>query len=112
MALLRSIGSLRAAAELEARIALEGRRQEFVGLEAENTRTAAEAEAFRVGAVMKAIGSADPKIVQALASTGMAPAQLIALAFGGIAEKAERIGQLNMSPELLQSLVGAGGRGQ
>ena len=100
------------AAELEARIALEGRRQEFVGLEAENTRTAAEAEAFRVGAVMKAIGSADPKIVQALASTGMAPAQLIALAFGGIAEKAGRIGQLNMSPELLQSLVGAGGRGQ
>lgn len=100
------------ATDLEARIVLEGRRKEFVALEAHNTRTRAEAEAFRVEAVMKAIASADPKIVQALASTGMAPAQLIALAFGGIAEKAERIGQLNMSPELLQSLVGAGGAAQ
>lgn len=100
------------AADLEARIALEGRRQEFVGLEAENTRTAADAEAFRVAAVMKAIDSVDPKIVQALASSGMAPAQLIALAFGSIAENAQRIGQLNMSPELLQSLVGAAGQRQ
>lgn len=100
------------ASDLEARIALEGRRKEFVGLEADNTRTSAEAEAFRVAAVMKAVGSADPKIVQALASAGMAPAQLIALAFGGIAEKAERIGQLNMSPELLQSLMGAGSGGK
>jgi hypothetical protein len=37
----------------------------------------------------------------------MQPAQLIAQAFGGIADKAERIGQLNMSPELLNSLMGA-----
>jgi hypothetical protein len=98
------------AADLEARITLEGRRQEFVGLEAGNTRTMAEAEAFRVSAVMQAIGSVDPKIIQALASSGMAPAQLIALAFGGIAEKAERIGQFNMSPDLLQSLIGSAGR--
>jgi len=100
------------AADLEARITLEGRRQEFVGLEAGNTRTMAEAEAFRVSAVMKAIDSVDPKIIQAFASSGMAPAQLIALAFGGIAEKAERIGQFNMSPDLLQSLIGQDRRQQ
>jgi hypothetical protein len=35
----------------------------------------------------------------------MDPAQLIAQAFGGIADKAEKIGQLNMSPELLNSLL-------
>ena len=28
-------------------------------------------------------------------------------AFGGIAERAERIGSLNISPELLQSLLGS-----
>jgi hypothetical protein len=95
------------AADLEARIALEGRRQEFVGLEAENTRTTAEAEAFRIASAMKAIESVDPKVVQALASSGMGPAQLIALAFGSIAENAQRIGQLNMSPDLLQSLMAA-----
>src|SRR2546427_9400926 len=48
------------------------------------------------------------RIVQSLAAVGMQPGQLIAQAFGGIAEKAERIGQLNVSPELLQSLMGAG----
>lgn len=35
----------------------------------------------------------------------MQPSQLIAQAFGGIAERAERIGQLNVSPELLNGLL-------
>lgn len=56
---------------------------------------------------MTALESADPRVVQALAGAGMQPAQLIAQAFGGIAEKAERIGQLNVSPELLETLAAA-----
>lgn len=92
-------------ADMEADITLEERRKDFVGRNAENSRTLAVAEAFRVGAVMKALERADPRVVQALAASGMQPGQLIAQAFGGIAEKAERIGQLNMSPELLQSLL-------
>ena len=44
-------------------------------------------------------------MVQALAATGMQPGQLIAQAFGNIAQNAERIGQLNVSPELLNSLM-------
>ena len=51
---------------------------------------------------------ADPRIVQALAAVGMQPAQLIAQAFGGLAENAGRIGQLNLSPDLLQALMGQG----
>ncbi len=93
------------ASTMEAQITLEARRKEFVGLEADNTRTTAEAEAHRLGAVMQALQGADARIVQALAASGMAPGQLIAQAFGGIADKAEKIGQLNMSPELLQSLL-------
>ena len=61
---------------------------------------------------MQALEKADPRIVQALAAVGMQPGQLIAQAFGGIAERAERIGQLNVSPELLNSLMaGAGAAG-
>lgn len=92
-------------ADMEADIAIEGRRKAFVTLNAENTRTMAEAEAHRVAAVMKALETADPRVVQALAAVGMQPGQLIAQAFGGIAEKAERIGQLNVSPDLLQALL-------
>lgn len=92
-------------ADMEADITIEDRRKAFVALNAENTRTMAEAEAHRVASVMKALEAADPRVVQALAAAGMQPGQLIAQAFGGIAEKAERIGQLNVSPELLQALL-------
>ena len=98
-------------AEMEANVLLEEKRREFVARNADNTRTLAEAEAQRLVAVMKALDNADPRVVQALAAAGMQPNQLIAQAFGGLAEKAERIGQLNVSPELLQTLLGAGGNG-
>jgi SPFH domain / Band 7 family len=88
-------------------IELEQRRKDLVEGQSENTRKLAEAEAHKVSTLMQALEKTDPRVVQALAAVGMQPAQLIAQAFGGIAEKAERIGQLNMSPELLNSLMGS-----
>ena len=96
-------------ADMEADILLEEQRKEFVVRNAENTRTLAEAEAHRVKAVMAALQNSDPRVVQALAAVGMKPAQLIAQAFGAIAEKAEKIGQFNVSPDLLQTLLRAPG---
>jgi hypothetical protein len=92
-------------ANMESEISHEASRTRFVELNAANTRVLAEAEAHKLGSLMAALQSADPRIVQAVAAAGMAPGQLIAQAFGGIAERAERIGQLNMSPELLESLM-------
>ena len=93
-------------------IDLEQRRKDLVEGQAANTRKLAEAEAHKVSALMDALEKADHRVVQALAAAGMQPGQLIAKAFGGIAEKAERIGQLNVSPELLNSLMaGAPQRG-
>ena len=86
-------------------IELEQRRKDLVEGQADNTRKLAEAEAHKVATLMQALEHADARVVQALAAAGMQPAQLIAQAFGGIADKAERIGQLNMSPELLNSLM-------
>jgi regulator of protease activity HflC (stomatin/prohibitin superfamily) len=92
-------------AGMAADIVLEGKRKDFVGLNAENTRTLADAEAYRVGALMKIFEGVDTRVIQALAAAGMQPGQLIAQAFSGIAEKAERIGQLNVSPDLLSQLM-------
>jgi hypothetical protein len=86
-------------------ITLEGKRKDFVALNATNTRTLADAEAYRVGALMKIFEGVDTRVIQALAAIGMQPGQLIAQAFSGIAEKAEKIGQLNVSPELLNALM-------
>ena len=54
---------------------------------------------------MEALGKADPRIVQALAGVGMKPEQLIAAAFQELAGKADKIGQLNISPDLLRELL-------
>lgn len=91
--------------QMEADVALEEKRKALVAKQAENTKTIAEAEAHRVAAVMQALEKADPRIVQALSAAGMQPNQLIAQAFVGIAERADKIGQFNMSPDLLQTLL-------
>jgi hypothetical protein len=93
--------------QMSAEVALENHRKEFVEGQAQNSRTLSEAEAHRVSAVMDALQGADPRTIQALAATGMQPGQLIAQAFGEIAERAGSNGQFNMSPDLLQSLMGS-----
>ena len=90
---------------LEANIGMEDRRKSLVALAAENAKAEADARAYGVSSTMKALGSADAKILQALATTGMKPEQLIAFAFQELAGKADKIGQLNISPDLLRELL-------
>lgn len=90
---------------LEANIGLEDRRKSLVMLAAENAKAEADARAYGVSSTMKALSTADAKILQALASTGMKPEQLIAFAFQELAGKADKIGQLNISPDLLRELL-------
>ncbi len=80
---------------MEANIGLETKRKDLVGLAAENATAEADARAYGIAATMK----------EALASTGMKPEQLIAFAFQELASKAEKIGQLNISPDLLRELL-------
>jgi hypothetical protein len=87
---------------LEANIGLEDRRKSLVAFSAENAKAEADARAYGVSSTMKALGTADARILQALASTGMKPEQLIAFAFQELAGKADKIGQLNISPDLLR----------
>jgi hypothetical protein len=94
--------------QMAADIALEAKRSDLVDGQARNSRTLADVEAHRVAAVVQALEKADPRIVQALAASHMQPGQLIAQAFGGLAERAPQIGQLNVSPDLLQSLLAPG----
>ncbi len=91
--------------EMEASISLETKRKALVGLAAENAKAEADARAYGISGTMKALATADPRILQALASTGMKPEQLIAFAFQELASKAEKIGQLNISPDLLRELL-------
>jgi hypothetical protein len=90
---------------LEAGIGLEDRRKSLVELQAGNAKAEADARAYGIAATMKAIATTDARTLQALASTSMRPEQLIAFAFQELAGKAEKIGQLNISPDLLRELM-------
>ena len=92
-------------ADLEARTGLEGKRKELVGLAASNARTEADTRAYGISTTMQALSSVDARTLQALASTGMKPEQLIAFAFQELAGKADKIGQVNISPDLLRELM-------
>lgn len=95
-------------AEMDAKIALEQKNKELVALSAANVREEADSKAYSIAAVMKAFSQTDPKVLQALTSVGMEPGQLVALAFQQLAESAEKIGQLNVSPDLLSTLLDRG----
>lgn len=95
-------------AQLHAQIDLEAQRQDLVKLAAQNTREEADARAYASEAMLRPLAALDPKVLQALASTGMEPRQLIAQAFRDLSENAAKIGELNVSPELLHTLLARG----
>jgi hypothetical protein len=92
-------------AEMATEVALEEKKKALVGLAAENTRAESDARAYGLEATMKALGTGDPRVLQALANAGMKPEQLIAVAFQDLAGRADKIGQLNISPDLLRELM-------
>jgi regulator of protease activity HflC (stomatin/prohibitin superfamily) len=92
-------------AEMRGKIALEQKRKDLVALAGKNARQEADAKAYGIAAAMKAFAGVDPKVLQSLASVGMEPGQLVALAFRELAQGADKIGQLNVSPDLLRELL-------
>ena len=90
-------------------IKLEEKRKELVALAAENSRTEADTRAYALKTAMQALEGVDAGIIQSLASVGMQPGKLMALAFQGLAENADKIGQLNITPDLLREILGEDG---
>jgi len=91
--------------EFTGRIALEEKNKQLTGLRAANAQVDADAKAYAVSAVMKAVQGVDTGVLQALMVGQADPGVLIARAFQGLAENAQRIGELNISPDLLQQLT-------
>ncbi len=93
--------------KMGAQIELEEKRKSLVALAMQNAKAEADTRAYGISATMQALGAADTRLIQALASAGMKPEQLIAVAFQEIAGRADKIGELNISPDLLRELLPA-----
>ncbi|MDO6388194.1 MULTISPECIES: SPFH domain-containing protein [Uliginosibacterium] len=92
-------------AEMATKIALEEQNKDLLALSTANTREEADAKAYGISAMMRALSETDPKVLQALTSARLDAAQLVALSFKELAENAGKIGELNISSELLQGLL-------
>ncbi|MEL7569176.1 MAG: SPFH domain-containing protein [Eubacteriaceae bacterium] len=86
-------------------ITLEQKRKALTEITVQNQKAQADAKAYELSAVMKALQGTDANIIQSLAAIGMQPNKLIAMAFQGLAENAGNIGQLNIAPDLLTELL-------
>lgn len=84
---------------------MEEKKQQLTELSIANARAQADAKAYEMSAVMQSLEGVNPALLQSMANMGMNPDKLIAIAFQGLAENAGRIGQLNITPDLLQGLL-------
>jgi len=91
--------------QMNADIAMEQQRQTLVKTQAENKKTEADAQAYAIQAVVKPLAGLDPKTLLALAARSIDPRVMVAMGFQEMAENAAKIGQLNISPDLLDSLL-------
>ena len=91
--------------DLAGKVTLEKQNETLTELKAGNAKREADAKAYALSAVMKSVSTVDPKVLQAITLGSVDPSALIASAFQGLAENANKIGELNISPDLLQQLT-------
>lgn len=90
---------------LEYEIKLEEKKKELIEISVENSKARADAKAYELSAMMKVLEDVNPAVLQALSNMGMSSDKLIAMAFQELADNASKIGQLNITPDLLQGLL-------
>ena len=86
-------------------IELEKKNSELVSMQTENEKKRSEAKAYESKELMKAFDDVKPEVVEALALAGMDSSSIIAKAFMDIGNNAEKIGVLNVTPDLLEKLT-------
>ena len=93
------------AQEMQGQISHEKENETLTELRAANARREADAKAYAMGALVKTVSAVDPQVLQALALGSAEPGTIIAAAFQELAQNAGKIGELNISPDLLQQLT-------
>jgi len=89
---------------LEADIAVENQRKQLIERKAENDKKEAETQGYVLETTLKPYKEFDWKLLTAL-NNNTDPKFNISLAFRELAENADKIGNLNISPDLLDTLL-------
>lgn len=91
--------------KLLARTDNERKRAELVELENANTKAQADAKAYDLKAQLAAFNDIDLERLKVMSINAARPEQLIAQAIENLTKGENKVGSLNFSPELLQSLI-------
>lgn len=91
--------------QLEADIAVENQREAFIEQKTANDKKEAETQGYVLETTLKPYKDVDWKVLTALNSANTGAGFNLSLAFRELAENAEKIGNLNISPELLDSIL-------
>jgi SPFH domain / Band 7 family len=92
-------------AQIAADIAVEEQRSALLERRVENDRRDADARAYALNATLEPLRGADWRTLMAVGAGSADPKLMIALAFRELAENAAKIGELNVTPDLLRSLL-------
>ncbi len=93
--------------ELDAEIALETQRAALTDQKSENERKEADSRAYALRSAITPIQGLDWRVLMALTPHGGDARNTIAMAFQELAGNAQKIGELNISPDLLRTLMGS-----
>ncbi len=92
--------------KMDADIAVEEQRSALIAKQVENAKQDADSRAYALTTTLAPFEKADWKTLMAISANGSDPRMMIGLAFRELAENATKIGELNISPDLLKSLIG------
>jgi hypothetical protein len=90
--------------KMRADIALETERVELVDQRIANEEKEAKARAESLRATLQPLKDIDWRTLMAANNGGLTSKQMVAMAFRDLADNAQKIGNLNISPDLLQTL--------
>jgi len=93
-------------AQMAAEIAIEEQRAQLMDQKVANERKDADSRAYALQVTATALETMDWKKLMLITPGGVDSGQMIAIAFQELAGNAQRIGELNISPDLLQGLIG------
>jgi len=91
--------------EMDADIQLEQQKQQLIDLKVDNEKKEADAQEYTLKAALSAYKELDWKTLMAINNKGISAKNNIALAFRELAENAHKVGNLHISPDLLESLT-------
>jgi len=91
--------------EMTSNISLEEQKKALIDIQVTNEKKEADVKEYVLNANLKPYQTLNWKTLMAISTNGNSPSNNIALAFRELAENADKIGNLNISPELLDTLV-------